>query len=97
MHQTRQTGFKDLQVLIKQLAPPYVGKYWELIFNTLQRPDPTRLSSSIMRGCPYRCQLDSWDAAMPARFKRFNQPDLDKAEGASAPLFKHLFCLSRTL
>jgi hypothetical protein len=34
---------------------------------------------------------------MPTRFTRFSQPDLDKAEGASAPLFNHLLCLSRTL
>ena len=97
MHQTRQTGLYGLQLLIKQLASPYLEKYWELISNTLQRPDPTRLSSSIMTGCPYRCHLDSWDAGMPARFTRFSQSDLDKAESASAPLFQHLLCLSRTL
>ena len=97
MHQTRQTGLDGLQILIKQLASPYQEKYWELISNTLQRPDPTRLSSSIMIGCPYRCHLDSWDAGMPARFTRFSQSDLDKAESAFAPLFQHLLCLSRTL
>ena len=34
---------------------------------------------------------------MPARFTRFSQSDLDKSESASAPLFQHLLCLSRTL
>ena len=48
-----------------------------------------------MIGCPYRCQLDSWDADMPARC--FSQSALDKAESASAPLFNHLFQLSRNL
>ena len=95
MHQARQTGFDGLQMLTKQLAPLYLKKYWELIFHTLQRPDPLRLSSSIMIGCPYRCHLDSWDADMPAR--RFSQSALDKAERASAPLFNLLFQLSRNL
>jgi hypothetical protein len=97
MHQARQTGFNGLQALITKLSLPYLGKYWELIFNTLQCPDPTRLSSSIMIGCPHRRQLDEWDLGMPTLFARFSQPDLDKAEGASAPLFNHLLCLSRTL
>jgi hypothetical protein len=97
MHQARQSGFDDLQVLIKQLAPPYLKKYWELIYTTLRCPDPARLSSSIMIGCPYRCHLDTWDSIMPARFNRFTQPDLHKAKKASAPLFNNLFCLSRTL
>jgi hypothetical protein len=96
MRQARQTGLDRLQVHIKMLSLP-LGKYWELIFNTLQCPDPTRLSSSIMIGCPHRHQLDSWDAGMPTLLTRFSQPDLDKAESASAPLFNHLLCLSRTL
>jgi hypothetical protein len=37
MRQARQIGLDGLQVLIKQLALPYLGKYWDLIFNTLQR------------------------------------------------------------
>ena len=97
MLQARQTGYDGLQVLINMLSLPFLRKYWELILNTLQHPDPTRLSSSIMIGCPYRSQLDSWDAGMPIHLTRLSQSVLDKAENASTPLFKHLLCLSRTL
>jgi hypothetical protein len=97
MRQVRQAGFDALQMLIQKLAYPYLIKYWELVTTTLLTPDPNRLTNSIMIGCPYLSHLNLWDASMPTRHTRFSQPDLDKATRASAPLFNHLFCLSRNL
>lgn len=94
MLQARQSGFAILQQKIKNLESRPLKQYWQLIFNTLHSIDPTRLSSSIMIGCPFLCHLNSWDASMVTCF---SQPELDKFKKTSAPLFTHLFNLSRTL
>ena len=95
MNQARQSGLLELAHSIQELRQPKLVKYWGFILDTLNNPDPDRLTSSIMVAMPFQCHLDHWDNLMLPSL--FSQNALDTFTRPSASLFNQLFKLSRSL